>query len=112
MSCRQNSVSDSPGERIVKMKVNVQFEAQLQRAAGVADATAEIPTNGTVMTVLQQIAVSRPEELGRRLFSEDGELLASLLLFVNEQPVPTNDAANRQLSDGDRLLLLPPISGG
>ncbi len=94
------------------MKVTVQFEAQLQQAAGVAETTTQVPPESCVLTVLQQIAVSRPDDLGRRLFSDEGKLLASVLLFVNETPVSSDAAATHQLNEGDTLLLLPPISGG
>jgi molybdopterin converting factor small subunit len=36
----------------------------------------------------------------------------SLLLFVGDRPVRPDEAAQLPLKDNDRVVLLPPISGG
>ena len=94
------------------MKITVQLEAQLQQAAGKREIETSLPEGSSLLTLLQQIAVGGGDAFRDRLFAPEGELLSTVLLFVNEQPVATGAASDHVLSDGDCVLLLPPISGG
>ncbi|HIE97769.1 MAG: MoaD/ThiS family protein [Fuerstiella sp.] len=94
------------------MKVAIQFEAQLRQVAGTGNVDIDVPEGSSVLTALQQVAASSNEGLRDRVFSQKGILQASVLVFVNDQPVPSQSANAHVLSAGDTVLLLPPISGG
>ena len=94
------------------MKITVQFEAQLRHVAGVGHASVAVPEACSVTDALQAISAEFGPTLGERLLSPDGTTQRSVLLFLNEQPIPHDRASERKLKAGDVLLLYPPISGG
>lgn len=71
-----------------------------------------IPTSDgqSIADVLRQV----PKESGLRqlLSDESGRLHQAMLIFVNEEPVPWSETESRRVSDGDEIVLYPPISGG
>ncbi|MCR9197895.1 MAG: MoaD/ThiS family protein [Planctomycetaceae bacterium] len=93
------------------LKITMVYEAQLREVAGQAEAVIDAEGVGSLLELLQHVA-GQNEQLRPRLLAENGELLPSLLVFVNDQPVEHSAAAARSLADGDTVLLLPPISGG
>ncbi len=94
------------------MKVAIQFEAQLRQVAGAGNVDIDVPEGSNLLTALQLVASSSNDGLHDRLLTEEGALQASVLVFVNDQPVPSQSADFHVLSAGDTILLLPPISGG
>lgn len=93
------------------MEITIQFEAQLRQVAGVDERTVETTEGSSVLHVLQDVtATAKP--LRERILNDEGRVQPSLLLFVNDIPVAADTAENVVLKDGDRVLLLPPISGG
>lgn len=96
------------------MNVCIEFEAELRQLAGTDRITADLPEGSSVHSALQSAASASDSQITSRIFDEDGELRPSLLIFVNDQPLgPGPGPGTRQpLQDGDRILLLPPISGG
>ena len=91
------------------MKITVQFEAQLREVAGRPELSLDVADNANLRQVLEEAAADN-DTLRERLFAGDG-LSASLMVFVDDQPV-TGDATTHSLKDGASVLLLPPISGG
>ena len=81
------------------MTVEVLFFAAARDAAGMQRTTLDVPAGTTAMAALQQL-VQRSPALAA--------LAASLRLAVNEDFV----APDHVLGDGDRLALIPPVSGG
>jgi molybdopterin converting factor small subunit len=94
------------------MEITVQFEAQLRHVAGVGHASVSVPDDCSVTDALKAISAKFGPSLGERLLTPDGTTQRSVLLFVNEQPIPHDLASERTLKTGDVLLLYPPISGG
>lgn len=94
------------------MKVAIQFEAQLRQVAGAGNVDIDVPEDSNLLTALEQFTSSANNELHGRLFTKQGMLQTSVLVFVNDQPVPTQTANSHLLKADDRILLLPPISGG
>jgi molybdopterin converting factor small subunit len=94
------------------MKVAIQFEAQLRQVAGTGNVDIDVPAGSNVLTALQQVVSTGSDGLRDRVFTSEGALQASVLVFVNDQPVPSQSANDHVLSAGDTVLLLPPISGG
>lgn len=94
------------------MQILFQFEAQLRQIAGTGERSLEI-TDGTSLADALDLAVPNEEQaLRERILNTDGELQPSVMLFVNDAPVTSAAASELSLTDGDRVLLLPPISGG
>lgn len=91
------------------MKIRLVFEAQLREAAGEHERLCDIDDGSTVLSVLDQQIPDGP--LRDRVFDGD-KLQSSLLLFVNDQPVPSSEVESRVCVADDVVLLLPPISGG
>ncbi|MDG1895418.1 MAG: MoaD/ThiS family protein [Fuerstiella sp.] len=94
------------------MKVAIQFEAQLRQVAGTGNAEIDLPESSNLLAALEQFTSSASNELRDRLFTQEGTLQASVIVFVNDQPVPSQSANVHVLNAGDMILLLPPISGG
>lgn len=93
------------------MQITVQFEAQLRQVAGLNERTVDVTDDCSLLHLLQDATLTT-EALRARVLSDDGQVQPSLLLFVNDVPVPAGAAQSVVLKDGDRVLLLPPISGG
>ena len=94
------------------MPVTFQFEAQLRQAASCRECTVDVPEASTLADALRLVAGKMGDEFHHRVLDESNEPRASILLFVNEEPVQHAEAATRSLAEGDRILLFPPISGG
>jgi molybdopterin synthase sulfur carrier subunit len=93
------------------MKVRVQYMAQLRSAVGCSEEQLDLPEGNTLSRLLGQIA-ERHREAKPHLLNENKQVRPSLLLVVNDVAVSARDAETMPLSDGDSILLLPPIAGG
>ncbi len=73
----------------------------------------EIPLTGrgSVQEVLAQLIEVYPG-LRRKILSQEGELSAGILVFVNGRSIHFLDGLGTTLRDDDRLALFPPIAGG
>jgi molybdopterin converting factor small subunit len=91
------------------MQVTVEYTAQIKRAAGIGSEEYTLDAGAESSTLLSQI-VNRHEQLTRFLITEAGEPQPTLLLFIDEQQ--TRWDANTKLSDGAKITLMTPISGG
>ena len=93
------------------MKISIELGAQLREVFGQQYATVELSSGQTLLDAVKA-AATQSENLQDRLLSASGDLLNSVMVFVNEQPVATGVAEDHVMNDGDKVLLLPPISGG
>ena len=80
--------------------------------AGVDQVTISVPDGSGVTDAMRSVAERFGPSLRERLFTESGNLQRSILLFVNDQAVAHDAAAQHGLKNDDVLLLYPPISGG
>lgn len=92
------------------MRVTVEYAAQIKRAAGQAAETFECDSPCTVQDVLDRVADRHGETIGGLLFEENRRVHPSILLFVGDSQVKSDEP--RELKDGDVLTILSPISGG
>jgi molybdopterin converting factor subunit 1 len=81
------------------MRITVKLFAILREKAGVSEALMELPAGAT--------AAAAAREIGRR-FPVIADAIGKAALAVNMEYVP----ADKPLSDGDELALIPPVSGG
>jgi MoaD family protein len=74
------------------------------------DGQKEVECEGaTVGAALASVVLGEPR-LKARIFREDGGVWVGI--FVNGRNIRQLQGMDTQLSDGDKLMLVPPISGG
>lgn len=81
------------------MKVTVHLFAALREAAGEPTAKLELPEQATASDVLEAIAV---------LYPQRQDLIAASRLAINQQFA----SADKTITPGDELAVIPPVSGG
>ena len=81
------------------MRVRVRLFASLRDAAGVPEASLELPPGATAENAWGRLAGDFPALAPRR---------ASLAAAVNRRYAPFDTA----LQDGDEVVFIPPVSGG
>jgi len=81
------------------MRVRVRLFASLREAAGVPEASLELPPGATAESAWGRLAGDFPALAPRR---------ASLAAAVNRRYAPFDTA----LQDGDEVVFIPPVSGG
>ena len=85
-------------------KVKVLFFAKARELVGISEATVDIPA---------RCGVRRVSELLEERFSQLCPLERRFILALNEEYVDTDDGDEELVTkDGDRLAVIPPISGG
>ena len=94
------------------MDITVHFETQLRYAMGTEPITVSLPDKCCMREALQLLAKQFGPLVAERIVASDGMPQRSLLVFVNDQLIRHDLAANHPLKHGDVLLLYPPISGG
>jgi len=92
------------------MRITIQYEAQARRAAGVSSETIELMSDACANDCIRQVADAHGGQLRSILITQDGNVQPTLLIFRNDDQIVPDDQG--QLSDGDTLTLMTPISGG
>ena len=91
------------------MSVTISISTALRRFADNLD---ELVVNaGHVESALAEAARHHPK-LGAQLFTEDGRVRGFILVFVNGRNIKHLQQQQTQLTDGDRISLVPAIAGG
>lgn len=92
------------------MQINIQYEAQARRAAGISSEAADVASGCDVAACIRQLAEAHGDPLKPVLVTADGDVQPTLLIFRNDAQVTRDDST--PLENGDTLTLMPPISGG
>lgn len=92
------------------MKVALHYETQLKRAVGTAAETIEVRDGAGVSEVVRAAAATHGESVAALLLDDQGNVRPSVLIFVGDEQIGADDT--RELTDGSRLTLMSPISGG
>ena len=69
----------------------------------------ELPDGATVRDVIDQAIAVEPR-MRPRIFRADGRMFAGV--FLNGRNINAFDGLDTAVSDGDKLSVLPPLSGG
>ncbi|REJ72341.1 MAG: hypothetical protein DWQ34_04505 [Planctomycetota bacterium] len=93
------------------MRIQVEFEAQLRTSFGRAAVDLDLPDGSTVAGALRAAADAGPDSFAAHLMTDSG-IRPSLLIFVGDDSVAASDADAYDLSEGDRVVVMPPIAGG
>jgi sulfur-carrier protein len=70
----------------------------------------EIECEAATVAEALDLAVAADPRLRPRIFREDGRMWAGV--FLNGRNINALDGLETALNDGDRLSVVPPISGG
>lgn len=92
------------------MQITIEYSAQVKRAAGTATEVLDADDNANLQAVIRQAAELRGKDVASILFPDGAELHPSILIFVNDEQVRWKE--NPQLSDGQTVALVSPVSGG
>lgn len=92
------------------MQITIQYESQARRAAGIGSETIDVAESSSVGDCIRAVANAHGEKLKPILVDSDGEIQATLLVFLNDNQIIRD--ADRPLAAGDVLTLMTPISGG
>lgn len=92
------------------MRVVVQYTAQARQAAGHDQELLELSAPLSLGRLFQFVCERHGPAMERILLGEDRQPHAAVAVFVNDSQVNSPEAA--QLADGDRVLILCPMSGG
>lgn len=92
------------------MQIRVEYAAQIKRAAGQSAESFEWQSPCTIGDVLERVVKQHGEPMENVLFDGDRRVHPSILMFVGDTQVRSDQ--NRELQDGDVLTILSPISGG
>lgn len=66
---------------------------------------------GSLVDALDELIEANPH-LAEYLLDDDGQTLASLATFVNDEQVSREAKSAHSINDGDRITILLAISGG
>lgn len=90
------------------MKIKVAFTTQLKAALGKGGQEVTLGAAATVQDAIDALVAQHHKPFGELVISDDGTLLPSILLSLNDQQVEPSQS----LADGDTLTILSAISGG
>ncbi|MEM2835739.1 MAG: MoaD/ThiS family protein [Candidatus Bathyarchaeia archaeon] len=92
-------------KNMIKVKL-VLLEEDLRKIAGAKEVIFELPEESTVKELLENAALKYGKEI-MRAPSREG-----VLIILNGQNIEFLGGLNAKLSDGDRVVILPPVDGG
>ncbi|HEY3311398.1 MAG TPA: ubiquitin-like small modifier protein 1 [Anaerolineales bacterium] len=72
----------------------------------------EVPLQGTSVVAILDDLVERYPAIKTQLFDSKGNLRRHINLFINDTNINDLTGLETAVKDGDRLILLPSISGG
>ncbi len=92
------------------MKVTITYMAQAKKAAGVSSESLEFSESVTVQEVVAGELCKRHKNLASCILKEDATIRDMVLVFQGDKRIEAH--ASSQLSDGDELTIMTPITGG
>ena len=95
------------------MQISVRFFTILREIVGKREETFTFPSQRvTVRIVLEKLNKQYGKEFRQYVYDSNGEVKGYLQLLVNGRSLPKTEGLDSELSDGDVVAILPPVSGG
>lgn len=94
------------------MRVTVKFLAIFYELAKTFRVELEIPEGTTVRQLLRLLDEKFNPNISKTLLNDDSGLKEGYNILVNGKSLDYDKGLDMVLSDGDEVVLLPPISGG
>jgi sulfur-carrier protein len=91
------------------MAVSISIPTALRQYAG-SNATVQL-SNGTVGELLSNL-VERYPQLGKQLYSEQGQLRSFVNIYVGDEDIRYLQGPDTQVPDGETISIIPAIAGG
>ena len=66
----------------------------------------------TVKELLRLFTHKYKKEVKKRIFAEDGEVLRTVFVFVNNNLIQWSRLGDTMVHDGDSISVLPAVAGG
>lgn len=76
------------------------------------DGQTEIPVSGATIAQILADVVTRYPSLRFHVFDSSGKIRRHINLFINEDNIKNLDDLETPVGAGDKVILLPSISGG
>lgn len=92
------------------MGVTVRYMSQLKAAAGTGEEQIDLETPCPLSDLFDQLGNVHGDMLKRLLCDASGQPQPTLIICIGDKQIAPGD--NAQLSDGDEVTLMTPISGG
>jgi len=92
------------------MNIELRFFATIRDAVGERTVAREVPPGTTVREVVAALEADCSGLAGMLL--EDSDVADSITVLCNGTPLTHLDGAVTELEDGDRLAIMPPVTGG
>jgi molybdopterin converting factor small subunit len=92
------------------MQININYMAQLKKAAGVPQETVAVENPCTVQKLIAESVCPRRTQLCKMIREQDGSFRSILLVFVGDNQIDLE--APFDLRDNDNVTIMFPIAGG
>ena len=92
------------------MRIKVTYFGQIKAAVGRGTEEVEVEEATTARELVRVLARRHGGDARRMLLDDADEVQRGLLVVVNDEQALPHDTSS--LADGDRVTLMPPISGG
>ncbi len=97
----------------IGLKVRIEITSYLRDLIGSKEIIIDIgEDHTTVKELLRLFAHKYKKEVKKRIFTEDGEVLRNIFVFVNNNLIPWFRLDETMVHDGDSVSTLPAVAGG
>jgi MoaD family protein len=91
--------------------VETRYYAFLREKTGARSERFRLGEGATVRTLVEMIVKKYGDEMRRYILTEQGDLRPSMAVAINGVKI-TGAPLDHRLSEGDVVVIIPPISGG
>ena len=94
------------------MKVIFKFFTRLREMTGKKEEEIVLPKSVTIEEALKRVSEKHSHQFRNYLYDENERVQSHLLFLVNGRSITDLHGFKTKLKDGDKVAILPPMSGG